>query len=257
MHPADESMRSRPDRQRQDRADVAARFGVTETLVLKRMKLARVSPVILQVYRDDKITLRMPMAFASPRPARQRSLENRPPPGSSQRARIRDHLTEHEIDAGDRRVRLVTLRPTRKPAAPIRRDLFAEAMTGSSSTHPVARPLVADQLEKTPNHSARKAGNDRGSSEKRLDTRAKFRRVKAPKAPCPKNFRPNATRSRPELKTRSEEKPVRADEDRVSEIEDRIYDLNYERRGNIQAGAHRHRRSLIETIKPDANSTSW
>jgi len=45
-------------------ADVAARFGVTEAVVSKRLKLARVSPVILAAYRDGKLDLEQVMAFA-------------------------------------------------------------------------------------------------------------------------------------------------------------------------------------------------
>jgi ParB family chromosome partitioning protein len=43
--------------------DVAARFGVTPAIVTRRMKLGRVSPVIIQAYRDDEITLEAMMAF--------------------------------------------------------------------------------------------------------------------------------------------------------------------------------------------------
>jgi ParB family chromosome partitioning protein len=45
-------------------ADIAARFGVTENVVLQRLKLARVSPVIIRAYRDGEIDLECVMAFA-------------------------------------------------------------------------------------------------------------------------------------------------------------------------------------------------
>ena len=45
-------------------ADIAARFGVTETVVQQRLKLARVSPVIIAAYRRGEITLAHVMAFA-------------------------------------------------------------------------------------------------------------------------------------------------------------------------------------------------
>ena len=38
-------------------AEVAQRFGVEESLVLKRMKLARVAPELLEEYRNDGMTL--------------------------------------------------------------------------------------------------------------------------------------------------------------------------------------------------------
>jgi ParB family chromosome partitioning protein len=43
--------------------DVAARFGLTPGTVTRRMKLGRVSPVNIQAYRDDEITLEAVMAF--------------------------------------------------------------------------------------------------------------------------------------------------------------------------------------------------
>ena len=58
MHPADEfeAFRDLSDKG-MPAADVAARFGVTEAVVSKRLKLARVSPVILTAYRDGKLDL--------------------------------------------------------------------------------------------------------------------------------------------------------------------------------------------------------
>jgi ParB family chromosome partitioning protein len=44
--------------------DVAARFGITPGIVTRRMKLARVSPVIIEAFRDEKITLDAVMGFA-------------------------------------------------------------------------------------------------------------------------------------------------------------------------------------------------
>jgi ParB family chromosome partitioning protein len=44
--------------------DVAARFGITPGIVTRRMKLARVSPVIIEAFRDDKITLDAVMGFS-------------------------------------------------------------------------------------------------------------------------------------------------------------------------------------------------
>jgi ParB family chromosome partitioning protein len=44
--------------------DVAARFGITPGIVTRRMKLARVSPVIIEAFRDDKIALDAVMGFS-------------------------------------------------------------------------------------------------------------------------------------------------------------------------------------------------
>ena len=56
MHPADEcdAFRDLIDKGTPI-ADIAARFGVTETFVKQRLKLARVSPVVIAAYRKDEI----------------------------------------------------------------------------------------------------------------------------------------------------------------------------------------------------------
>ena len=58
MHPADEfeAFRDLADKGL-PAADIAARFGVTETVVSKRLKLANVSPLILKTYRKGDISI--------------------------------------------------------------------------------------------------------------------------------------------------------------------------------------------------------
>src|SRR5436309_14973575 len=65
MHPADEfeAFRALIDKG-MAAADVGARFGVTETVVIRRMKLARVSPAVIAAYRAAKLDLQQVMAFA-------------------------------------------------------------------------------------------------------------------------------------------------------------------------------------------------
>ena len=64
MHPADqfEAFAALID-QGMTAAEVASRFGVEESLVMKRMKLARVAPPLLAEYRDGGLTLECLMAF--------------------------------------------------------------------------------------------------------------------------------------------------------------------------------------------------
>ena len=65
MHPADqfEAFRTVIDNGATV-AYVAARFGVSEDIVEKRLKLGRLSPVILAAYRADDIGLEQAQAFA-------------------------------------------------------------------------------------------------------------------------------------------------------------------------------------------------
>src|SRR5271168_1649075 len=64
MHPADqfEAFAALID-QGESAGEVAQRFGVEESLVLKRMKLARAAPQLLAEYRSDGMTLECLMAY--------------------------------------------------------------------------------------------------------------------------------------------------------------------------------------------------
>jgi ParB family chromosome partitioning protein len=64
MHPADEfeAFLALIESGRNE-ADVAARFGVTEAVVKRRLKLARISPVVMTAYRAGDLSLAQVMAF--------------------------------------------------------------------------------------------------------------------------------------------------------------------------------------------------
>ncbi len=235
MHPADEfeAFRALIDKG-MAAADIAARFGVTETVVTKRMKLARVSPLILKAYRDDKITLECLMAFAvTDDHARQEKLWKTGPAWVKTSARgIRDHLTEHEIDAGDRRVKLVTLKAYEKAGGTTRRDLFAEGADGIFIDNvQLLDQLVAAKLDKAA-EALRKEGWKwvEVLAENGFETRSKCRRLERTEGPLPEKLQTEYDKITAELKNlQARKNPSEADEKRMSEIEDRIYDLDYER----------------------------
>jgi ParB family chromosome partitioning protein len=132
-------------------ADVAARFGVTETVVQKRLKLAKVSPKLIAAYRKGEMTLQHVMAFTvtDDHEAQERVWNERadydPDP-----ADIRAALTEPEITASDRRVKFVTLKAYEKAGGTVRRDLFSEDDHGVFIDDVVLLELLAmKKLEKT------------------------------------------------------------------------------------------------------------
>ena len=132
MHPADqfEAFRDLIDGG-SSVADVAARFGVNETVVKKRLRLARVSPVVFTAYREGKLTLEQVQAFAASddHTAQERifsELSHR----SDDPEDIRSALTEHEIAASNRHARYVTLAAYEEAGGALRRDLFAEGDDG-------------------------------------------------------------------------------------------------------------------------------
>lgn len=109
-------------------AEVAQRFGVEESLVHKRMKLARVAPELLQEYRDEGITLECLMAFTVTDDHRRqrkvfKSLQEWQKDDPSV---VRAALTEKMIDAGSKLALFVGLEAYTAAGGSSRADLFGE-----------------------------------------------------------------------------------------------------------------------------------
>jgi len=148
MHPADqfEAFRDLIDRGT-DVSVVATRFGVSESVVVKRLKLGRLSPVVLAAYRNGDIDLEEAQAFAicDDHQAQERVLTelndwHRSP------SSIRHALTEGEIPATDKRVRFVGLEAYEAAGGAVRRDLFDDDDSGTIIDHVHLNRLVADKL---------------------------------------------------------------------------------------------------------------
>ncbi|MCC6206448.1 MAG: ParB/RepB/Spo0J family partition protein [Hyphomicrobiales bacterium] len=149
MHPADqfEAFRSLID-EGAGIADVAARFGVSETLVTKRMKLGRVSPVILDAYRKGEIDLDLVQAFtvSDDHEAQERVFNDLPAWNMHPRS-IKEALTEGEIPASDKRVRFVGLEAYAEAGGALRRDLFDPENGGTILDASLLDRMVAGKLE--------------------------------------------------------------------------------------------------------------
>ncbi|MBX9803500.1 MAG: ParB N-terminal domain-containing protein [Caulobacteraceae bacterium] len=128
MHPADqfEAFRELADTKGWSAEEIGARFGVSANLVRRRLRLGAVSPVLMTAYRAETLTLDQLMAFAvSEDHARQEQVwsdlsYNRSPHF------IRRLMTEHEVEASDRRARLVGAEAYQAAGGRIRCDLFSE-----------------------------------------------------------------------------------------------------------------------------------
>jgi ParB family chromosome partitioning protein len=132
MHPADEF---EAFRQLADKglpvADIAARFGVTEDVVERRLRLARVSPVIVSAYRAGEISLEGVMAFAvTDDHAAQEKLWHELPDFHRTPRLIRATLVADDLAASDRRVRFVGLQTYEEAGGSSRRDLFSDDEDG-------------------------------------------------------------------------------------------------------------------------------
>jgi ParB family chromosome partitioning protein len=109
-------------------ADVAARFGISETAVRLRLKLGRVSPTVIAAYRSAELTLEQVQAFtvSDDHEAQDRVLAELSEHGSFDADDIRGALTQDAIPATDRRARFVTVAAYEAAGGALQRDLFAE-----------------------------------------------------------------------------------------------------------------------------------
>ncbi len=118
-------------------ADIAARFGLTETVVKQRRKLASLSDAVLQAYRDGKINLDQAQGFTVNRDHREqeavleRLLEEYDPEDQWARddwdgSSIRGMLVANEVTAGDKRVKFVTLDAYVAAGGTVSHDLFSD-----------------------------------------------------------------------------------------------------------------------------------
>lgn len=150
MHPADQfdAFRDLADKG-MPAADIAVRFGKSETHVLKILKLARVSPKILKAYRAAALTLEDVMAFTvtDDHAAQERVFAAMAPWQGARE--IRAALTENDIAATDKRVKFVTLKAYQKAGGATRRDLFSDDDSGVYIGDPFLLDILVEQrLEK-------------------------------------------------------------------------------------------------------------
>jgi ParB family chromosome partitioning protein len=149
LHPLDQfrAFRSLKD-QGLSEDDVAARFFVTPQVVKQRLKLASVSPKLLDAYAADEMTLEQLMCFTiSGDHARQEQVWETALRGYNQEPYyIRKLLTEDAIRAADKRARFVGLEAYEEAGGVILRDLFSQNDEGWLQDVTLLDELVAASL---------------------------------------------------------------------------------------------------------------
>jgi ParB family transcriptional regulator, chromosome partitioning protein len=107
--------------------DIAARFFVSVSTVRQRLRLASVSPALLDVYGEDGMSLEQLMAFSvTGNHARQEQVWDQVNQGQHVPAyQIRRMLTDDAIAANDRRVRFIGLDAYTEAGGYVMRDLFS------------------------------------------------------------------------------------------------------------------------------------
>jgi ParB family chromosome partitioning protein len=128
MHPADQfEAFSRLAQEGRSAERIAERFGVTTLTVRQRLKLAAVSPALLDRYREGRMGLDTLTAFAvtDDHAAQERAWHQVEHQGAHPHA-VRRLLTEGRVPADDRRVAFVGLAAYEEAGGSTETDLFAE-----------------------------------------------------------------------------------------------------------------------------------
>lgn len=149
MHPADqfEAFRDLHEKKGWGAQEIAARFGITAHVVRQRLRLGAVSPKLMQVYREEGLTLDQLMAFAiTDDHARQEQVfenlaYNRDP------YIIRRELTRTHVAATDRRAIFIGAEAYMGAGGAILRDLFTEDRGGFYEDAALLDRLVIEKLQ--------------------------------------------------------------------------------------------------------------
>ncbi len=131
--------------------EIAAAFFTTVQVVRQRLRLATVSPVLLDVYAEDGMTLEMLMAFTvNPDHARQEQVwESIRNSWQKEPWQIRRLLTETTVPASDKRARFIGLEAYEAAGGAILRDLFSQHDDGWLQDVSLLDRLVDEKLKVT------------------------------------------------------------------------------------------------------------
>ena len=128
--------------------EIAARFFVTPQIVRQRLKLASVSPALLETYANDAISLEQLMAFTiSGDHARQEQVWDAVQRGYNKEPySIRKLLTEGTVRQSDKRARFVGLAAYEQAGGAVLRDLFSQHEDGWLQDAALLETLAAEKL---------------------------------------------------------------------------------------------------------------
>jgi ParB family transcriptional regulator, chromosome partitioning protein len=130
--------------------EIAAAFFVSVAVVRQRLRLAAVSPKLLDVYAEDGMTLDQVMAFTvNPDHARQEQVwEALQRSYTKEPHQIRRMLTEGAVRASDKRAQFVGIEAYEGAGGAILRDLFNSDDGGWLQDPALLDRLVTDKLER-------------------------------------------------------------------------------------------------------------
>ncbi|HEX3885384.1 MAG TPA: ParB/RepB/Spo0J family partition protein [Stellaceae bacterium] len=149
MHPADqyEAFKAVAD-QGKSPEEIAARFGCSAAIVRQRLKLASVSPNLIEAYRREEIELEQLMALAvSDDHAAQEKVWSELSSWDRYPRTIRQMLTRAHVEARDPRAQFVGIEAYVAAGGHVLRDLFDEEHEGYLTDPVLLNLLVTQKLE--------------------------------------------------------------------------------------------------------------
>lgn len=149
MHPADqfERFHELSESKGWGAEEIGARFGVSAQVVKQRLRLGAVSPKLIQVYREDGVTLDQLMAFAitTDHTRQEQVFENLS--YNKEPWMIRRDLTANNVPAHDPRAVFVGADAYSEAGGVIIRDLFTEDQGGFFEDAGLLDMLVVEKLK--------------------------------------------------------------------------------------------------------------
>ena len=169
MHPADQLIAFKTlVEQGRTVGQIAAAFGVSELTVERRLKLASLAPVFIDLYRENKIEQKQLMALAlSDDHAEQLRVWEALPSYSRSAYHIEQMLTHEEVSADAALAMFVGMDAYKEAGGSVRTDLFAEAGGRYLQDGDLLHRLAVERLEDV-------AQTYRGAGWKWVETRLNF-----------------------------------------------------------------------------------
>ncbi|MGY5801234.1 ParB/RepB/Spo0J family partition protein [Rhizobium sp. LEGMi12c] len=150
LHPLDQFRAFLALREKgQSEEEIAAAFFVSVNVVKQRLKLASVSPALLDVYAEDGMTLDQLMAFtvSGDHERQEQIFERLKASYDKQPYTIRRMLTEGAVRASDKRVQFIGVEAYVAAGGTVLRDLFQGDDGGWLQDVPLVDQMVANKLK--------------------------------------------------------------------------------------------------------------